>query len=544
VSPAGTLAIDLRELPWVRRLAADYAFAFERLAPFYAGHPAQDDAWREAIARAHSGVPRATARLADLLNAQQRAREAPPEAIAAARLFAEPDTVAVVTGQQAGVFGGPLYTLHKAITAIKLARHVSATRGVRAVPVFWIDSEDHDWEEVRGCTVLDDDQQPQTVRLDTLDGAGDRSIAALVLADQGRAALERLRTLLPPTEFTDEVLAWLADAYAPGRSMAAAFGRVLERLLGGLGLVVYDAADRAAKPLVASLFSRAVAAAGRTSQLAAEAGAALERLGYHAQVAAAEHSIPLFHVNGTREAVRWRDGVGTVGERDVPLDELAALAQASPEQFSPNVLLRPLVQDSIFPTVCYVGGPAELAYFGQLKGVYESFGVPMPLIAPRATATIVDSATLRLLGKVDVPFAAFQRQDESTLNQVLERQLPPSIESSFADVAATLTAKFEAVSAAATTVDATLEAAARNTLGKMQHELQALHGKVVQAAKRKDETLRRQFRRAQTQLFPNGQPQERELGVVWLVNRYGPAAVDRLVELLPLDHGHHWVLAI
>jgi bacillithiol biosynthesis cysteine-adding enzyme BshC len=319
---------------------------------------------------------------------------------------------------------------------------------------------------------------------------------------------------------------------------------VLERLLGPLGLVVYDSADPAAKPLVASLFSRAVAAKGRTSQLAAEAGAALDRLGYHVQVTAAEHSVPLFVGNGAREPIRWRDGVATIAERDLPLEELATLVAASPERFSPNVLLRPLVQDSIFPTVCYVGGPAELAYFAQLRQVYEFYGVPMPLIAPRASATIVDSATLRLLAKVDVPFAAFQRRDESTLNQVLERQLPPSVEVSFADAASALVARLEAVTAAAATVDATLEAAARNTLGKMQHELQALHGKVVQAAKRKDETLRRQFRRAQAQLFPNGQPQERELGVVWLLNRYGPAAVDRLVELLPLDHGHHWVLAI
>jgi bacillithiol synthase len=336
----------------------------------------------------------------------------------------------------------------------------------------------------------------------------------------------------------------LGDAYAPGRTMAAAFGRVLEHMLGRHGLVVYDASDPATKSIVAPLFRRALEDPGRTAQLAIEAGAELERRGYHAQVGAVEHSAPLFLMNGAREAIRVHGQMAVAGDQEMPLADLAALASASPERFSPNVLLRPLVQDSIFPTVCYVGGPAELAYLGQLKGVYAHFGVPMPLIAPRASASVVDSSTLRMLAKYDVPMAGYQRQDELTLNQLLERQLPPAIDASFADAAAALQARMDAVTSAAATVDATLENAAKSTLGKMQHDLQALHGKVVQAAKKKDETLRRQFRRTQSLLFPNGQPQEREVGAVWLLNRYGPAAVDRLVDVLPFDVGHHWLLTI
>lgn len=541
---AGTLAIDVRQLPWISRLAADYAFGFAALSPLYAGNPQEDAAWGDVIARVHAGPQRATPQLAAILTAQQRERGAPAEALAAAAAFAEPATVAVITGQQAGLFGGPLYTLHKAITAIKLARQVTAERGVRAVPVFWIDAEDHDWEEVRGCTVLDDEQQPHTIELATLDGAGERSIGRLVVADQGRAAVDALGAVLPATEFTPALLALLADAYAPGRSMAAAFGRVLEHLLGRHGLVVYDASDPATKPLVGALFARALEPPGRTSQLAADAGARLAGLGYHAQVTASEQSAPLFLMNGAREAIRWNGAAAVVGDSEMPIAELVALAAATPERFSPNVLLRPLVQDTIFPTICYVGGPAELAYLGQLKGVYAHFGVPMPLVTPRASASVVDSATLRTLGKLDVPFAGYRQQGDLTLNQLLERQLPPEIETSFAAATAALTAQLDAVTAAASLVDATLEGAARSTLGRMEHDLQALHGKVVQAAKRKDETLRRQFHRTQGQLFPNGQPQEREVGVVWLLNRYGAAAVERLVDLLPLDHGHHWVITI
>ena len=527
----------------MRRLAADYAFSFASVAPFYAGDPAAADAWSAVIARVQA-MPRATPSLAAMLTGQLTRRGAPPAALDAAATFARADAVAVVTGQQAGLFGGPLYTLHKAITAIKLARQVTATHGVPAVPVFWIDSEDHDWEEVRRCTVLDDEYTPHTVTAADVTGAGELPIARLVLDDSIHAAVDALAAMLPATEFTPALVDRVRAAYLPGRGMAEAFGALLDHVLGPYGLVVYDAADPTAKSFARGLFGRALADPGRTAALAAAAGQALEARGYHAQVTPTEQSAPLFLIDGARQAIRFRGATAIVGERELPLAELAALADSAPERFSPNVLLRPLVQDTIFPTACYVGGPSELAYLGQLRDVYAHFAVPMPLIAPRASATVVDSAALRFLTKHDIPLPQFQRQDELTLNQLLESQLPRAVETSFADAGAALAERLEAVTAAARVVDQTLEGAARSTLGKMQHDLQTLHGKVVQAAKKKDETLRRQFTRTQGQLFPNGQPQERELGLVWLLNRYGPATVDRLIDVLPVDGGHHWVLTI
>ena len=542
-SAAGALAIDIRQLPWMRRLATDYAFNFDQLASFYAGDPGRPEAWADVVGRVHA-APRATPALAAMLRSQLTRRGAPPAALDAAAAFERPTTVAVVTGQQAGLFGGPLYTLHKALTAIKLARQVATTHGITAVPVFWIDAEDHDWEEVRRCTVLDDEQTPHTVTAADVEGAGERPIARLKLDGQGAQAIDALATALPATEFTDDLLRLLRRAYAEGRGMSDAFGVVLDDLLGPYGLVVYDAADPAAKSFASPLFQRVLADPGRTSALAAAAGQALEARGYHAQVTAVDQTAPLFLIEGSRQSIRFRGATAQVGDRELPLAELATLAAAAPERFSPNVLLRPLVQDTIFPTVCYVGGPSELAYLGQLREVYAHFGVPMPLVAPRASVSVVDSATLRFLAKHDIPLPQFQRQDELTLNQLLESQLPKAVEVSFAEAGAALADRLDAVTSAARTVDATLEGAAKSTLGKMQHDLQALHGKVVHAAKKKDETLRRQFTRTQSQLFPNGQPQERELGLVWLLNRYGPATVDRLIEILPVEAGHHWLLTI
>ncbi len=216
----------------------------------------------------------------------------------------------------------------------------------------------------------------------------------------------------------------------------------------------------------------------------------------------------------------------------------------SPGDFSPNVLLRPLVQDTLFPTVCYVSGPSELAYLGQLKGVYHAFGIPMPLIHQRATATLLDANAMRFLTRYDFPLEHLRAQDEAALNELLGMQLPHEVEASLDQATRTIEQQMSGIATAVTSIDATLEGAARSTLARMQDDLKKLHAKIIQAAKRKDETLRRQFRHAQCQAFPTGQPQERQIGVVFFQNKYGSALVDRLSDLLPGEMGIHYVLTI
>jgi bacillithiol biosynthesis cysteine-adding enzyme BshC len=535
--------VDIRRFPWIRRLPADYAFDYERLRDFFAGNPAEPGAWREAIGRTQAFARQPDA-LASLLEAQQRRRGAPVEALNASAELRDSKTVAILTGQQAGLFGGPLFTLLKALTALRLAERVRTEHGVSAVAVFWIDSEDHDWNEVKTCTVLDRDMASRSLVLGDPPGAHDGPVSDVRLDATVSRAITELESTLAPTEFTTQVLEGLRLAYAPGAGMADAFGRWLEALLGSRGLVVYDASDPAAKPLLADLFAREVEYAGKTSRLAIEAGAALEARGYHAQAAAQEANLALFHLHGGREPMRG-DGDGfLVGDRRVSRQELLERVRRSPGDFSPNVLLRPLAQDTIFPTVCYVAGPSELAYLGQLRAVYAAFGIPMPLIQARATATILDSNAMRFLARHDFPLESLRAQDESALNALLESQLPPTVEASLQDAVRAVEERMNALAAEVPQIDPTLEGATRSTLTRMQDDLKKLHNKIIQAAKRRDETLRRQFHHARAQAFPNGQAQERELGLVYFVNRYGPALVDRLADELPTDMGLHWVLTI
>lgn len=537
------LPVDIRRFPWMRRLAADYAFDYERLRDFFAGNPDDPSAWGDALARAQR-FERQRDRMADLLAAQQERRQAPAAARAAAADLRDPRAVAIVTGQQAGLFGGPLFTLLKGLTALRLAAAVRDRHGVPTVAVFWIDSEDHDWDEVRACAVLDGDAAPHTVSLADIPGAHAGAVAGIRLDDSIDAALADLQAALPVTEFTSDLVAGLRRAYTPGTGMADAFGRWLETVLGEQGLVVYDAADAAAKPLVADLFAQEAGHPGRTVALAATAGERLEQAGYHAQVMPASGSLALFHLNEGRHAIQVDDDSFVIGERRVPRPDLLTHIRDTPERFSPNVLLRPLVQDTLFPTVCYVAGPSELAYLGQLKAVYDAFGVPMPLIQQRATATIVDSNAMRFLTRSGIEFAALRAQDEAALNELLQAQLPPTVDASVQDALRALDERMAAIAREVTRIDATLEGATHSTLARMQDELKKLNGKIIQAAKRKDETLRRQFHHARAQAFPNGHPQEREIGFVSFLNKYGPSLVPRLLEALPAEMGQHWVVTI
>lgn len=543
VASAARYSLDIRRFPWVSRLAADYASADARLSGFFDGHPTDPAAWRAAIARAQAHA-RPLAAVADLLAAQQRDREAPRAAIGAAAELRAHGTVAVVTGQQAGLFGGPLFTLLKALTAIRLATRVRAEHGVAAVPVFWIEAEDHDWAEVRECGVMDGEMTEHRVSLGDPPGAHIGPVAQVRLDATAEAAIADLARWLPPTEHSAALIARLGAIYRPGVGMARAFAQWLESVLGPLGLVVYDASDPAAKPLVADLFAAELAHPGRTSRLAAEAGAALQTHGYHAQITPQADAVALFEIGSGRTPIRLAGDGFSIGDRHCERSRLAEQAAREPERFSPGVLLRPLVQDTLFPTVCYVAGPSELAYLGQLRGVYAAFGVPMPLVQPRATATLVDANAMRFLQRHEIPLESLQPQDEGALNQLLQAQMPPSLTASHEAAAMAIQERMDALACEVARVDATLEGATRSTLGRMQDDLKKLQAKVIQAVKRKDDTLRRQFLHARSQAFPGGHPQEREVGFVCHLNKYGPDLLRRLDEELPLDMGRHWVITI
>jgi bacillithiol biosynthesis cysteine-adding enzyme BshC len=537
-------AIDVRRLPWIRPLVGAYAYDFGKVAPLFAGNPADPEAWRRTIARVQR-APRDRQALAALIGRQLADRGAPAESRAGAAELSNPSAVAVVTGQQAGLFGGPLFTLLKAATAVQLARQIRAAHDVPAVPVFWVDEEDHDWEEIRAAEVLDAELTPRRIVLPDIPGAGAHMVSRLVLDAGVEHALAELERTMAPSEYTAEVLELLRRPYRPGERVSTAFASWIEALLGQHGVVVFQASDPAAKRLVGDLFVRELEHPTRTASLARQSAAEMRRLGHEPQVEPGEDSAALFFIDEAgRRPIKWRGGDYLVADEAHTPRTLIDRARSSPEQFSPNVLLRPLVQDRLFPTVCYVGGPSELAYQAQLKPIYAEFGVEAPLLYSRASATLLDSSAARFLDKHHLPLDALHAQDDSTLNKLLESQLPPSIERLLDQAGTDVRRWAEVLRKDIAVLDPTLGGAVDTTAEHMQHELKTLHHKIIHAAKRKHDTLRRQFHRTRNLAFPGGHAQERTLNVVYALNRYGLKLGDRLIDVLPLDPGKHYVLTL
>ncbi len=535
-------AVPFNRLPWIRPLVHSYAHEHASVASLFCGDPADPAAWRATVERVQR-APGPRAVIGPVLQAQLARREAPAEARAAASTLTHQDTVAVVTGQQAGLFGGPLYTLLKALTAIQLAREVREVHGVPAVALFWVEAEDHDWDEIRTTQVLDRDLGLTSIGLPPLAGAGSRPAAELVLDAQIGDTLAALEQALAPSTFTPALLDTLRRCYRPGVSVATAFATWLEALLGHQGLVVFESADPAAKPAVAGLFAQELERPTETARLARDAGRTLAARGHAAQIDPDDDTVCLFYMDGAgRRPIRYRDHRFVVGDDTREAAALADEARTHPERFSPNVLLRPIVQDALFPTVCYVAGPSELAYQAQLGGVYRAFGVEPPLLAPRASATLLDSAAARFLDRYQLPFESLQPQDESALNRLLESQLPPSLDDALAGLEQQVKAGTDRLRPAVVTIDPTLDGVVDRTLDRIRDTLKSLHGKIVQASKKKDETLRRQFIRTRGLTFPGGQPQERALGLAFFANRYGVDFGVRLMDALPVHPDHHYLI--
>ena len=495
-------------------------------------------------ARRNRGTSRAN--ITELVLRQLSARHAPPAAHDSAKRLGDPTSVAIVTGQQAGLFGGPLFTLFKALTAVRLARNIRDHYGIPAVPVFWVDAEDHNLAEIQSCGILTENLALHHVCVSYPTDSG-MPASDVILDNSIMTAIDELRRMLPNTEFTDAIVEQLSDAYRPGRSAVEAFSRWLDLVLGPTGLVVFDASDPAAKPLMREVFAREIDKPGTTSRLASAAGQALSKLGYHAQVTPAPDAVAMFHLGETRRQIRFQppeSNIFRIGEQTISATELRAAVSEHPQSFSPSVLLRPLVQDTLFPTSVYVSGPNELAYLAQLRPVYEHFDVPMPVIYPRVSATIVDRATLKFLDRFNVDFSDLQAQDESLLNRLLTGLLPDAVGRSLSSAEQNVSAHLAAIAAEVSAVDPTLVGAVDPTRCHMERDLKTLRSKVVQAAKRRDTTLRRQFHRARSQAFPAGQPQERAVSFVYFLNRHGPHLVEQLLDNLPFVVGQHWLLTV
>jgi bacillithiol biosynthesis cysteine-adding enzyme BshC len=531
---ARTISFDSLKQP-LSPLFRDYLVQRGKASDFYPLGFAREDLARAAAATSAFAHPRSEV-------AEALAREQPEgsEARKNAEALKDPKTLAVVTGQQSVLFGGPLYVLYKALAAMELARHMSESLKTTVVPIFWVASDDHDFAEIRATTLVDASSELKTLRYEPAIEPNLRPASTIVLDQTIDALAKSVRELLPASPWHDEVCDALEAAYRPGVSISAAFSKLLQHFLPGL--VIMDPGVPALKALMRPVIEREVAELSPTSRLAAGIGEKLLASGYHQQVPVrATGFLNLFLVaGGQRRALGVSDkGIEIRGGNQVMSKEaLLERIAASPQDASPGVMLRPLVQDYLLPTIAYIGGPAEVAYHAQIGPSYAHFGLPRPVIFPRPSFSLVDAATARAMDAEGLSFEDVQT-DTDTLLARAAREANPEVERAFAEARAAIEAAFGSVEETLGKLDTTLRGAAHSALGRALHQMEGLQEKALRTMKRQDATRAERLRRTRDFIFPGGALQERGVSWISLLARYGPPIIDDIRKHMdPWAKGH------
>jgi bacillithiol biosynthesis cysteine-adding enzyme BshC len=471
-------------------------------------------------------------KLASILRRQNRNYECDSKTLSRIDELEDPDTVAIVTGQQVGLFIGPLYTIYKALTAVQVAEELKKS-GIRAVPIFWMETEDHDLAEVTQRDVLTPDSSLQTIDFRTalFPTPPSGSVGSIRFPETVREVVQEYLRALPNGPGKAEVMLDIESTYTPGASFTQSFAELLLRLLPDSGLILFDPNDREAKGLVSPVFQTVLREAERLRAELLLRNDELQNAGYHAQVGISPTSTVLFVIeNGERCALEKRGPIWGLKNKDrsFTVDELLRSAAETPEKFSPNVLLRPLIQDHLFPTAAYVGGAAELAYFAQVEVLYRLFRRPMPVLWPRNSLTLVENEIGTAMDCLGIDL-----QDcfggKTCLTEKVVRNSNPSRASAILDEMrekldvglAEMKPDFQAVQPA---LSQALETARR----KILHNMHRLQLRVARIEADRNSSISDIIDFVLNNCYPNQVLQERKLGIQHFLARHGSSLRDEM----------------
>ncbi|HZS09810.1 MAG TPA: bacillithiol biosynthesis cysteine-adding enzyme BshC [Blastocatellia bacterium] len=536
-----TTAIRFSEIPKTSRLFSDFLYDFKQVEGFYGNEGRNGNALA-------ARVPRVIAQdfsrdaVADVLVEQNREAGAGEATFANIERLRQKDSVVVITGQQAGLFTGPLYTIFKALTAIKLAAKLRE-QGVNAVPMFWVAAEDHDFAEVNHTRLVNREGNLVTVTYSACTPKEGKPVGNVILCNEINQQIDELLAALPESEFIPQLAADLRDSYRPGVSFAEAFGRMMMRLFGKFGVVLINPLNDRLKQVAREIYERALASTSQFADNLVRQSAALEGAGYHAQVYTSRESVPLFMMDeGRRTAmVRREDGLyylkGTA--KSFKPQELIETVNRCPSCFSPNVTLRPLVQDFLLPTLVYIGGPAEIAYFAQLIPNYRLLGRVEPVVLARASLTLIEKRHAKTLSKHGLEFPDLFEGLQEVIIKAVERSLDQKTVAIFDETEKLFEEQLEKLRASLAAVDPPLADALKGGKENILSNLSRLRLRFVNNQSKRDETTRSQIERTFTVLYPNKGLQEREINVTYFLARYGYELIDRLYEEVDVESPDH-----
>lgn len=539
--------LPFQQIPHTSRLFLDYLSYVPSVHKFYPRSSIFSEWVKEESERVIYPAERRS-KVAAILERQNRAWGASAKTIANIERLKK-GALTAVTGQQVGLFGGPLFSIFKALSAVKLADQATAT-GVDCVSIFWLATEDHDLAEVEYANLAWDQGLPKRVAIDwrarTQPMVADAPVGTIRFGSEIDGAVSAASHLLGDAQVTE----WLSLAYRPGETLGSAFAILFSKVFADYGVILLDPADKDFHDLAKPLLLAAVERAGELDDALLERGKAIESAGYHQQVKVTPATTLLFQVkDGVRTVVKRKaDGSRgsefLVGDERVSSDKLAAEIEKAPEIFNPNVLLRPVVQDYLLPTFVYAGGAAEIAYFAQAAIVYEKLLGRVTPILPRFSATLLEPKPERILTKYGLGLPKVFEGPDKVKEAIGSRCLPPDLQARFRDAYSSVEQSMIALRESVGKLDPTLISTADRTRSSMWHQVNRLHLRATRAELLRNEVIGRQADALSHALFPNNALQEREIAGVSFLARYGQQLLADLYGQMNSDCHDHQVIEI
>ncbi len=449
--------------------------------------------------------------------------------------LSESKTVAVVTCQQPGIFTGPLYTIYKAITAIKLARHLTEDLKVPAVPIFWNASEDHDFQDVRHVEFVNRDNRVISLLYEPQLDIQGKSIFDIPLEPSLTFLIDLLEGDTGESEFKSYLVDLLRNSLGRCYSLADWFSHLLQALLNPFGLIILDAHLPPCRQLARPVIGREIKTPLRSARLINEAGTQLRALGYHQQIERRPDDVNFFfYAQGRRNKVQHRQGkfvVESIGLEYEQTEMLDMLAE-EPQRFSPSAALRSLVQDHILPTVAYVAGPGEISYFAQMRQVYSFFDLVMPVIYPRARAVLIEARVAKILERYGLHVDDVRNNRKKLLEIITSKNAPHPVVQTCDRKLEVMQMLLDELRREITETDPPLIEMIDKLKRNIGQEMDKMHEKLVQAHRADVDVVEQQVDKLKANLFPEGKEQERALNIFPFLFAHGIQFIARLERSL------------
>lgn len=539
--------INFSDIPGHQNLFLDYLYEFENVAEFYSNDFRNKENYLKIFKNISDNRRQLTPGISQILVNQYSNLN--PSSLTRENInkISDKKTLTIVTGQQLGILGGPLYTFYKIITTIKLSRFLSERyNDYNFVPVFWMEADDHDFNEVRTTKVIDEANSLLTIGYKEEIEEDDlkQSVGMINLENSINDFFDKLNNSLKTTDFKPSILDRLKNIYKEGTSFKVAFRELLFNYFDEFGLVIFDPQDNEVKKLLKPIFKKEITDFRIHTERLVQVSATLEEL-YHAQVKVKPVNLFL-RVDEGRYSIEPVDNEYRLRRKrkSFSQEQLLELLENEPDKFSPNVLLRPICQDYLFPTAFYIAGPSEISYFAQIKPLYELYDIVEPIIYPRSSVTILENSIANSLEKHSVSINEIFIDVENVKKKIINTVEESSIDEMFDGITNQVEATFDQLKEKLLDLDKTIADSSNRYRDKIISTVNELKSKAEKAQQKKYEVTLRQIDRAAVNLFPNSNLQEREINFVYFANKYGEDFLKKIFNELQINKFEHQIIKI